>query len=184
MKILIVTPLYPPDIAGSAPYVKELASRLKEVHSVTVLAYNHIPEAIEGVQIIPIEKSNILPLRLIRFFNTLLQEMQNVDIVFLENGPSVELPFFFAHLMRNRKMLFHLGDQTALTHTEKSIWYRIPFLCARMRAVRVLTPANFSVPPPRPEILPFKAYPSEEMRTYETAWTSHIKELNNIFETI
>ena len=56
MKILIVTPLYPPDIAGHSAYVKELALRLREAHTVTILAYNHIPEKIEGVNIITIQK--------------------------------------------------------------------------------------------------------------------------------
>lgn len=196
MNILIVTPLYPPDIAGAAPYVKELATRLREEHAVTILAYNHIPESIDTVRIIPVQKSTPLFVRLFTFLRVLIHEMRTADVIIVENGPSVELPFFIAHsIVRKKRTIFHVGDATAFHHTEMSRWYRIPFILTRRCADRVLihedtltTPVHASAsitvcpkPHTRPEILSFETYPTEAFNAYETSWNAHITLLTTFF---
>ncbi len=110
MRILLVTPLYPPDIKEPAPYVKELANRLSVNHAVTVLAYNHLPEAITGVQIITIEKSDVLLVRLVRFFQALRDLARDADVLYMQNGPSVELPILLLSLFVRKPIYLRLGD--------------------------------------------------------------------------
>ena len=85
MRILLITPLYPPDIAGTAPYVKELAERLASAHTVTILTYGHIPELVPNVIIHTVEKSSLLPLRIIRFCIKLISIAHASPFFFLKH---------------------------------------------------------------------------------------------------
>jgi len=194
MRILITTPLYPPDIAGAAPYVKELARRLQDRHTVTILAYNHIPESIENVRIISIEKSAPLLIRLSQFLAALLREMGSADVVLVENGPSVELPLFFARLMKKVKVVFHTADVVALRHAKQSLWYHLPFLLAEWSSDLVIAYEEnakkgkqhvfLPQPLPRPEILPFEPRPTESLAAYEASWKSHTEEIIRLFSRL
>ncbi len=200
MRILIATPLYPPDIAEPAPYVKELATRMKDTHDVSILAYNHIPEHIKDVRIIAIPKYAILPIRLIRYTFTLWKEARKVDCVYVQNGPSTEFSFIFvAHITRAR-FIFRLGDEAslaqALIHTlrrtllslairtaDTVVTHRDTSLCTTKieKAFSSRMTIDCPRPPQRPEVLPFRDYPSEAFRVYENSWTKHVADVENIF---
>jgi glycosyltransferase involved in cell wall biosynthesis len=200
MKILIVTPLYPPDIAGPAPYVKELASRLKDTHSITVLAYNHIPEEISDVRIVTVEKNKILPVRLFAFTYSLFRLLRDADIVYVQNGPSVELPTLIAMLITQKLFILRLGDETALCHATKNFRYNLLLQTVMRYSRHVITHSASSTytnaymtpvlsekahdttrPNIRPETLPFTPYPKQAFEEYESSWEKHIAELNHIF---
>ncbi len=201
MRILIVTPLYPPDIAGSALYVKELATRLSARHSVTILTYGHLPEAIPNVHIVSVEKSQPLLTRLVHFTRACMREQAEADVVLVENGPSVELPLFLTCLSRKANMLFHLYDETALCHATTSYQYRLPFLLARWCATHLMVhrESRYSThlvkkadsrlttltrPLARPEILPLESYPEAPMADYKKSWENHLAELTTLFTKI
>ena len=198
MRILIATPLYPPDIAEPAPYVKELATRLKDMHKVTVLAYNHIPEQILGVHIIAIPKYTILPVRLIRYTYRLWKEASAADYVFMQNGPSTELPLVLISHFTKSKYIFHLGDEISLSFALNRVFRKLLLIFALKSADIILTHqtsptkelgnmlstctvANCNRPKNRPEILPFSDYPTEAFRAYENSWVTHIADIQNIF---
>ena len=200
MRILLVTPLYPPDIAEPAPYVKELAKRLKGDHEITVLAYNHIPESVNGVRIVSIEKSSILPIRLFRFFYLLLKEVNDTDSVYVQNGPSVELPLLLASFFFRVPTYFRLGDETALRNTTTHPLFRqlLTLVLNRVNGVithgktspllpEILTHIKGSIvhdmerPLTRPEILPLHAYPKEAFAEYEASWNMHVTKLTHLF---
>jgi hypothetical protein len=195
MRILLVTPLYPPDIVETAVYMKELAMRLSKIHTITILAYGHLPEQIKNVRIIGIEKRDGLLVRITHFTQVLIREMQQADIVFCVNGPSVELPLFIAHLFRKTKVFFLLGDETALTHARTSLLHKIIFRLACVSAHKILVysdnktaPQKKSlVPVPhltsRPEILPFQDFPEDAMKQYSLSWEQHITSLTKLFTT-
>ena len=74
MKIVIATPLYPPEIAESAIYSKKISELLtKEGNETTVITYTKIPEEIVGVKIISINKQMPLPIRLFVYTKKLLK---------------------------------------------------------------------------------------------------------------
>lgn len=190
MRILLVTPLYPPDIAEPAQYIKELARRLSENHAVSVLVYGHIPEPVPNVKITAIEKSAMLPVRLIRFFCALLKHMHHTDVVYVQNGPSVELPILFASFFTKRRIVLGLNDQASLTHSQKNFFLKILLAHTMMRANTIIAHDNSFVgkemahtikkPNTRPEILPFEAFPKNALEQYEDSWKKHITELTSL----
>ena len=197
MRILLATPLYPPDIAPSALYVKELAARLAARHSVSVIAYGHLPEEIKGVTIIPINKSSSRLRRLWRFGHTLGREAKKADVVIIENGPATELPASILSLLTGLQFIFHVTDTKAFLNNKKYSRRRIIRRLAAWRAKRIIVSlesmlptlpkravANFIPhPPERPEILPFADYPEAELADYEKAWARHLKDLTNLLAT-
>lgn len=195
MRILIATPLYPPDIADTALYVKELATRLSIQHEVTILAYSHIPEAIPKVRIVTVEKSAHLFARLIRFTKLLFTLIRSNEVVLAQNGPSVEIPLFLVHFFSTKKIIFEIRDIVAYQHTTTSFLYRIPFLLACFSAHTILSSFEgnrntrsrtyiCTLPRTRPEILPFSTYPEEAFRLYEDTWGTHVRELTTHFVQI
>jgi len=203
MRILLVTPLYPPDIAEPAPYVKELASRLKQTHEVTILAYNHIPEIIDGVHIISVEKQLPLLTRLVQYTRALSRASRKADIVYIQNGPSVELPMLLVAPFTRTPFVLRLGDETALNHATREFFHRILLWIAMTLSRTIVTheatslhaktltahsrdqrkTANMERPLPRPEILPFSPRPTRELEDFEASWQTHVTELSSLFLT-
>lgn len=198
MRILLITPLFPPDIADPAPYVKELARRLAKSHTVTVLAFNHLPEHVPGVTIHTIEKNRPLPIRLLQMFTAILKHGRSTDVLYLQNGPSTELPTALAYLFVRKPFVLRLGDEAALQFAEKQfLLFIIQRLAIRLARISIVhTPllheklaARYGVdrvtyldrPPERPEILPFRPRPNAALGAHERAWEAHIGSLEKIF---
>lgn len=174
MRILIVSPLYPPDIAEPAPYVKELARRLSQDHQVSLVVYGDLPEQIPGVHITPISKRLIAPVRGFLFFIALFGALGKNDVCILENGPSAELPALAAFLFRRSHFIFHLGDVRAVERSSRTFFAKFIHGAAHKRAAQVVT----SIPLPKPEIHPLKEYPYESFTAYESSWETHLNELS------
>lgn len=200
MKILIATPLYPPDIAGHAPYVKELAQRLSSSDEVTVLAYTHIPEEVENVRLVIVDKQQALPFRVFQYVRRILEEVKKHEVVFIQNGPSTEIALIVASLFLRKKYVLRLGDETPLCKAEVSFMHNLLLALALKRATVIVTHSESSActkrivdqkkdqsivdvqrPQMRPEILPFRAFPQELFASYESSWDEHLVALRNIF---
>lgn len=170
MRILVATPLFPPEIAGPAPYVKELVTRLAKEHEVTLLAYTHLPEGVPGVRIIVVDKHRALPLRLAHFLIALLRALRHADALLAVNGMAVELPLTLATLVSTRPVIVLRADPAA---TKRAQTERLPGLCARSARARARTCIE-SFPLSRPEIIPFEPYPSVAFAQYEQSWRDHL----------
>jgi hypothetical protein len=169
MRILIATPLFPPDVADPAPYIKTLAARLSEDFDVTVLLYGKLPETAKSARLYPVPKELPAPLRLAIFGIRLLFLGSVHDVVLIENGIAAELPALIASFFFPRRMLIHCSDKKVAYHGwRKRLHER---LAARVRMLPDLSA------PVRPEILPFEPYPAEEMRRYEEDWVKHLAAL-------
>lgn len=178
MRVILATPLFPPDIGGAAPYSKELAERLaKAGHAVTVVTYGHLPEPVEGVEIIPVDKRQPLPVRLFRFASELRQAVRRADIIYAENGPSVEVPLLLTLLFSRTPLIFHIGDPAAHEYAQQHFLRRMIENLVIRRAKTVIE----EKPHERPEILPFQPYPQEELDAYERSWNAHMRKLTNTF---
>ena len=177
MRTVIATPLYPPDIGGAAPYVKELARRLSENHAVTIVAYGHLPEQVPGVSIVSVDKRRPLPLRLFYFTFALLKAVRNADILFAENGPSVELPVGVVTFFVQKPLLIHIGDKAAHAYARKHFLRRNIENFAFHRANKVIE----ELPLEKPETLPFGSIPVSALETYGEPWNKHIDILERIF---
>ena len=169
MRILIATPLYPPEVADAAVYAKELARRLSKDHEVTVVAYTHLPEELPGVRVVAVEKRQPRVARLRAFRKALAREAASADAVIALNGASVELPIIATVLAK--PLLFVLADTNA--HARAGLLERL----ARARARAVIE----KVPGPKPEILPLEPEPTDALAAWEAAWQAHLAEIEKIF---
>ncbi len=169
MRIDIASPLYPPEVASAAVYAKELARRFARNHAVTVVAYAHLPEEVPGVRVVSIEKRQSRLRRLLAFRRVFDDAVSDADAVLAVNGASVELPILLAP-PRRLPLIYCVADTAA--HERAGLIERIAF--ARAEAVIK------SIPPPRPEILPFAPEPTAARAAYEAAWTEHVRTLETL----
>lgn len=88
MRILITTPVYPPEIGGPATFVESFSSYLAgEGHEVTVLTFADAPPvAPEGVRLVAVARS-ALALRYLRFFREVLRLSRSSDLVYVCEHP-------------------------------------------------------------------------------------------------
>lgn len=165
MRIVLATPLYPPETADAAVYAKELARRLTLMnHKVTVVAYTHLPEQQPNVTVIAIDKHQRRLARLRAFLKAFNAVVKNADAVLAINGASVELPLLLVARDATTPLVFCVADTTA--HACANLLEHLAF----KHADHVL----YDLPPRRPEILPFKPEPTVTLATYETAWATHL----------
>lgn len=177
MKIVLATPLFPPEITEPAPYVKELAKRLGALHEVTVVAYTHLPEEVSNVRVVEVDKRRPLLIRLIAFTRVLWHLAKRADIVYAMNGASVELPALLVSYLCPTPFVFALADPSAHERARSGgalgLLERHAFARTR-RLVRDL-------PPPRPEILPLEPRPTKALAAYDAGWAAHERALLDAF---
>lgn len=177
MKIVIATPFYPPDTEEMAVYVKELAVRLAEQHDVSVVTYTRLPEMSPKVKIFSVNKRLPLVLRLGLYTISLFRASWKIDVLYAENGASVELPAGIVASFFRMPFFIHTGDKVAITHVAANFFLRRIDGFARSRARSVFT----DTPAKRPEILPFEPKPTEAENVYRASWDAHIKKLMHAF---
>lgn len=180
MKIVIATPLYPPDLGEPASYVKELAGRLVKNHHVTVIIYGHLPEKVPGVSFISINKQHPLPIRILRFGFTLLKASLAADLLYAENGASVELPAAVTAFITRKPLILHMGDQIAAKKASENMLLAHIRNFASGRASQVISESPFT----RPEILPFAPTPKADIDAYDRSWNAHTSKLEDIFRHV
>lgn len=176
MKLVLATPLFPPDVEEQALYVKECASRLAAGAQVTVITYGRIPEPVSGVTVVAIDKSASLPIRMVRFLVALVRHSKDADHLIAENGPSVELPVLVSRLFRRTPLVFHTSDTRSVAAAQKSLIRGTLQHLVRAGAQEAISTS----PLPRPAILPFDPYPTEAFESYERSWEAHMHTLNGI----
>lgn len=192
MRLLIATPLYPPDIAPLAVYTKELAKRLSASGTaVTIVAYGRLPETIPNVHIITVRKDRPVFVRLFTYTIALWKSIQDADMLMIENGASVELPAYIISFLTRTPIIFAVNDHTALKSATHRNTLRYIFCHIYARAKVVLHDHDMTLPCPdpqksvalplprtRPEILPFAQYPDEAFQEYEDSWNVHTTKLD------
>ena len=176
MKIVLATPLYPPDIAEPAPYVKELARRLAPDHQVTVLAYGRLPEKVPGVTIVAADKRHPLLVRLFLYTIALWRAARSADLIYAQNGPSIELPVAVVNFFLRRPLMARWGDEAAHAYAQKKFMRRTMERLAFGGAKTVM-----DSPLPRPEILPLEPRPTAALAAWEESWQAHVRELTQQF---
>ncbi len=110
LKVLIVTPEFPPDIAGPATYTAELLSRLPPKCHPTVVSFTKVSRPdLPSVNFVPISGGSIL--RQLRLLKTTLLKAWPVDIIYSQDPFVVGLASFFASLvLRKHLIVKFVGD--------------------------------------------------------------------------
>jgi len=119
MKIILTTPLFPPEIAEPAPYVKELAKKLSKKHDIRILTYANQTEKVAGVQIINIKKNQHLLGRLFNFTKTLYQNAKEADIIYTQNAIAVSLPVVIVKTLRKIPIIIRYSEDEALNRSRQ-----------------------------------------------------------------
>lgn len=113
MKIIIATPIYPPEIAEPAQYVKKLASRWSDKHEVVIITYANAVEKIPNVKIVAINKHWPLLLRFIKYTFNLLKMAQGADIIYAQNAVAVGLPAIIVKTLLNIPVVIRFAEDEA-----------------------------------------------------------------------
>ena len=110
MKIVIATPLYPPEIAEPALYIKELAHRLCEKHDVQVIAYTKQKQVETCPQVIPVDKRAPLIIRLFNFTGALWKASKAADYIFAESALASAIPAMAIGYVRRIPVMLHVRE--------------------------------------------------------------------------
>ncbi len=112
MKIVLATPVYPPEIGGPATYTKELAERLRGSHELVIVAYASTSEHIPGTALLTVSKRRPLPVRLAKYFFTLLGAARGADIIYVQNAMAAGLPAVIVSALRGIPVVLKfVGDE-------------------------------------------------------------------------
>jgi len=190
MRITVITPLFPPDLGEPAPYVKELISRLTK-HEVSLVCYGTLPERVSNITYYPVDMRSFVILRIFNFTKALLRAVKSTDILYVQNGPSVELPVLLASILKRKPMVYIISDQLAWDNRNQNLLYKFLHhrMCKQAKCVLTFTGANSKAttilkPKLKPEILPFTLKSEELERTYEDSWEQHLETLTKYFEHV
>ncbi len=125
MKILIATPIYPPEIGGPATYTKELCERLHNQHQITVITYTDSTEVFPGTRLVAISKQRPLPIRLLKYFLLLLKEAKSHDVIYVQNAVASGLPVAFASILTGIPfVLKFVGDESWERATQRRLTHK------------------------------------------------------------
>ncbi len=101
------------------------------------------------------------------------------DLIFIENGSSVELPLLLLSFFIKKPFILHVGDVDATISCNKKIFRSILYRTLQKRVRHTI----FERPCEKPEILPFDPYPNKEIEEYEKSWHTHILEIHKILNS-
>lgn len=177
MKILVLSPLFPPDVGSPAPYVKELLYRLR-AHEAEALIYGYLPESVPGVSITAIDKRTWVIRRLISYTRAIIRSRAKVDLIILNNAPSTELPMFLVSLFTPNTIVLCESDPLAYKISNKGLYTLLHKLTVRYVKKIVVLPEETLYK--TPEKLPYNSVDSEVAQRQDAWWTAHIKELTII----
>jgi glycosyltransferase involved in cell wall biosynthesis len=112
MKIVLATPIYPPEIGGPATYTKELSERFHSKHDLTIVAYTDSREIFPGTRLEAISKRRPLPVRLFKYFLTLWRVSGDADVIYVQNAMASGLPTALVSMVRRKPfVLKFVGDE-------------------------------------------------------------------------
>jgi hypothetical protein len=121
MRIVIATPLFPPEIGDPAPYVSTLAKRLSSEHAVTIVTYANHVETLENVHIEAVPKKLSLLIRLFLYTRTLVRVARRADVIFAQRAVASGLPAYIASLLTGVPFVINFFEDEAwerLQHTD------------------------------------------------------------------
>lgn len=113
-KILLATPIYPPEIGGPATYTKELIEKLKNDFEITVLTYGDKNKSplFDGSTLHIIDKNKSMPVRLMLYTIKLLSLARKVDVIYVQNAVAAGLPVAIASKILGKPFILKfVGDE-------------------------------------------------------------------------
>ena len=112
MRIVLATPVYPPEFGGPATYTKGLALKLRDEHEVVIVAYASTSEIIPGTTLFVASKQHPLPLRILKFTFDLFRASRGADVIYVQNAMAAGLPAVIVGMIRRIPVILKfVGDE-------------------------------------------------------------------------
>jgi glycosyltransferase involved in cell wall biosynthesis len=112
MRVIFATPIYPPEVGGPATYTVDLAERMRGEHHITIVAYADGAEPVPSTHLVSISKKQTLPIRLVRFYEALLREAKQADLIYAQNAVAAGLPAVLVGRRLNKPVILKfVGDE-------------------------------------------------------------------------
>lgn len=112
VKIILATPVYPPEIGGPATYTKELALRLRDKHEIIIVAYASTSEFISGTTLYVASKRRPLLLRLLKYTSDLYRAARGADVIYVQNAMASGFPAVLVSMLRHIPVVLKfVGDE-------------------------------------------------------------------------
>jgi len=119
MKIIVTTPLYPPEIAEPGPYTKEVSSKLKDKLELVVLTYANFTDNDQSPKIISVPKNLSTPIRLLKYFLKLLQISKNTELIYSQSGVAASFSSVLAGLINKKPVIFRYSEDEAWERSKR-----------------------------------------------------------------
>lgn len=113
VKIIIATPLFPPEIEGIASYSQDIAKRLNDKHQVQILTYAGQVEEVVGLEIFTINKRQSIFFRIWNYFIQLLKLAKQADLIYVQNSVAVSLPAILVKIFTGKKVIINFIEDEA-----------------------------------------------------------------------
>lgn len=134
MKLLIVTPIFPPRTGGPSTYVWDIVSRLKAEHDITIICFSPQPKQLPGATIISIPETGSSLSRQIKLAVAVVRYGWTADTIYIQGALVVGFTTaIIAWLMRKRSLLRFVGDEVwetqqlqGQTNARLDVYYRQP----------------------------------------------------------
>lgn len=147
MRIILATPLYPPETLDTATYVRELAKQMSRGNDITIVAYASVSEKINDAKLITVNKRKPLFFRLIEYFVAVFFASKNSDIIYAQNSIAVCFPALLVGFLRKISVIIRYEADEAQTRAERGNIGGIKILIAKelqkfvlRRAQAIITP--------------------------------------------
>lgn len=178
MRILIVTPHFPPDTTPSANYVGELAERLASTHQITILLFGDTSVIVPGVKIITINQHRPVLFRTWSFMVRLRSQAILNDLVLIQNGPAIEMPIYFTLSQTKTSLIMLESDQASLDQTNQHPRWRE--IHRRLKKIALtLTTTDTTWPDNQSRQIAEGA--SNKNDRWEESWQEHLNDLQKLF---
>lgn len=167
MKILLTTPIFPPEIGGPATYTYEVSRRLlKRGHEVRVVTFADAEPEVKDIEVIPVRLNYRLLgslRRQLRLFFTILRAAREMDLLYAQGAVVVGLcSLIVGKLLKKPVAVKFVGDvaweqavntaktgkslEEFLTQPEGGFYIKLMMRIQRFvfhHAKKVITPSNY-----------------------------------------
>ena len=112
MKIILATPVYPPEIGGPATYTKELCAHIAGTHNITVVAYTDSSIPFPGTVLVSVSKRERLIIRILKYIRALWVASRGADLIYVQSTMAAGFPVAIVSMFLNVPfVLKFVGDE-------------------------------------------------------------------------
>mgnify|MGYP006422718283 FL=1 len=127
MKIIIATPLYPPEIGNISLYCQKLARHLSDKDDLKILTYANQAEIEESLDFVLVDKHQPLFIRLFKYTWKLFKMSKQADLIYVQNAVAAGLPAIIVKYLRKIPVVVNFAEDES--------WKRSTNLCLSERPI-------------------------------------------------